>query len=177
MRSAIAMAGALLAFGVPAHAADLATLDCVAQKLEAPIRAQIQADAERNLGESGKRPSYDSSVGLGIRTAAAICAKEHGWSPAAAKAAGQYALARIGLPIAQRVVGERGFEPAALEDQFQALPEDVRNRPLTAEENQALIRAAVTEEAQQTRENAELLGEFFAFLGTVQYAAFEFSGA
>jgi hypothetical protein len=171
------MAAALLMWAGSAQAADLGTIDCVGQKLDTAVRAQIEADAARNLDESGKRPSYDPSVGNGLRTAAATCAKEHGWSAAAAKAAGLYALAKIGLPVAQRVVGERGFDAAELEDQFQALPDDVRNRPLTAQENQGLVRDAVTDEAQQTRENAELLGEYFAFLGTIQYAAFDFSGA
>lgn len=177
MRGAGLAAAMLLAGAGSAHAADLGTIDCVGQKLDAAVRAQIEADAARNLSESGKRPSYDPSVGNGLRTAAAGCAKEHGWSAAAAKAAGLYAVAKIGLPVAQRVVGERGFDAAELEDRFQALPEEVRNRPLTAEENQGLVRDAVTEEAQQTRENAELLGEYFAFLGTIQYAAFDFSGA
>jgi hypothetical protein len=177
MRRAGLAAAAILAWAAPAHAADLATIDCVGQKLDAAVRAQVEADAVRNLGESGKRPSYDASVGEGLRTAAAACAKEHGWSPAAARAAGLYAMAKIGLPVAQRLVAERGFDPAALEDRFQELPEDNRNRPLTAQENQALIRSAVTDEAQQTRENAELLAEYFSFLGTIQYAAFDFSAA
>jgi len=84
-------------------------------------------------------------------------------------------LAKLGLPVAQRIVGEHGFDAAALEDQFQALPEETRDRALTAAENQELIKAAVTDEAKQTRENAELLAEFFAFLSTIQYAAHDFS--
>jgi hypothetical protein len=175
MRIFIAAFLALGAASVPAHAADLATIDCVSGKLDAAIKAQIEADAARNLGEAGKRPSYDPSVGRGLNDAAAACAKDNGWSPAATKAAGIYALAKIGMPTAQRVVAERGFEPATLEDQFQALPEETRNRVLTAAENQGLIRAAVTDEARQTRENAELLAEFFAFLSTLQYAAHDFS--
>ncbi|HVJ01551.1 MAG TPA: hypothetical protein VM662_05170, partial [Sphingomonas sp.] len=89
----------------------------------------------------------------------------------------RYALAKIGMPVAQRVITQRGFEPAALEDQFQALPEETRNRPLTAQESQGLVRDAAIEEVQKTRENAELLSEYFAFLGTIQYAAYEFSAA
>lgn len=166
---------ALLLAAMPAHAADLSTLDCVAAKLDAAVRSQIEADAARNLGESGKRPSYDASVGKGLSAAAAKCATENKWSAAAAKAAGIYALAKLGLPVAQRIVGEHGFDAAALEDRFQALAEDVRNRPLTAAENQGMIRESVTEEAQQTRENAELLAEYFAFLSTLQYAAWDFA--
>ena len=81
------------------------------------------------------------------------------------------------MPVAQRVIGERGFDAAALEDRFQALPEDARNRPLTPAESQELVKGSVTEEAKQTRENAELLAEYFAFLSTIQYASFDFSQA
>jgi hypothetical protein len=35
----------------------------------------------------------------------------------------------------------------------------------------------VTEEAKQTRENAELLAEYFAFLSSIQYASYDFSQA
>jgi hypothetical protein len=93
------------------------------------------------------------------------------------KAARVYTLAKLGVSVAQRVIGERGFEAAELEDRFQALPEETRNRPLTAAESQELIKASVTEEAKQTRENAELLAEYFAFLSTIQYASFNFSQA
>lgn len=169
------IAGALLACGGPAYAADLATIGCASEKLDAAVRAQIEADVARNMAESGKRPSYDPSVGKGLSAAASACAAEHQWSAAAAKAAGTYALARIGLPVAQRVLGERGFDAAAFEDAFQALPEEVRNRPLPTAEVQKLVVALVTDEAQQTRENAELVGEYLLFLSTVQYAAHDFS--
>lgn len=164
----------LAASALPAQAADLATLDCVVGKLDA-ARSQIEAEVARNLAETGKRPTYDPAVKTALRDAAAACATEHEWAAPATAAASIYALAKIGLPIAQRVVAERGFDPAALEDQFQALPEETRNRVLTAAENQALIRAAVTDEEKQTRENAELLNEFFSFLSTVQYASQAFS--
>ncbi|MBO9623300.1 MAG: hypothetical protein J7500_11370 [Sphingomonas sp.] len=177
MRKAGIAVAAALAWAAPAHAADLATIGCVAQKVDAAVRSQIEADVERNLTESGKRPSYGPGVGAGLKTAAAACAKEHGWTAAAASAAARYTLAKIGMPVAQRVITQRGFDPAALEDQFQALPEETRNRPLTAQESQGLVRDAAIEDVQKTRENAELLSEFFAFVGTIQYAAFEFSAA
>lgn len=168
---------ALLALAAPAYAADLATIDCVAGKLSPVVTAKLHADVSRNMAESGKRPSYDPAVGGSIASAAAACGLEHNWSEAAIKAARIYTLARLGMPVAQRVIGERGFDAAALEDQFQTLPEEARNRPLTPTENQELVKGSVTEEAKQTRENAELLAEYFAFLSTIQYASFAFSQA
>jgi hypothetical protein len=173
----IIVTAALLAFAVPAHAADLATIDCVAGKIGKEAAARLHADVSRNMTESGKRPSYDPAVGGSIASAAAACGLEHNWSEAAIKAARVYTLAKLGLSVAQRVIGDRGFDAAELEDRFQALAEETRNRPLTAAESQDLIKGSVTDEAKQTRENAELLAEYFAFLSTIQYASFDFSQA
>ena len=161
----------------PAFAADLATLDCVSTRLDATVRGQIESEAASALAEAGKRLTYSPAVGQGLGIAAKACAAEHKWTSAAAKAAGFYALAKIGLPLARKAVEEKGFDPSALEDQFQALPEERRTHVLAAEDIQALIRDAVTEEAQQTRANAELLAEYFSFLNTAQYAAQDFSAA
>lgn len=174
-RLLLAAALSASALALPARAAELSTLDCVSESLDAAVRTQIEADVARNMAASGQKPSYDAAVGTGLSAAVAKCGAQHQWSAAAARAAGIYALARIGMPIAQRVVGEGGFDPAALEDRFQALPEEVRNRPLSAAAVQDLVRESVTDEARQTRANAELLAEFFAFLGTLQYAAHDFS--
>jgi hypothetical protein len=173
----IVLAAFLSLAAVPAQAADLSTLDCVAAKLDAGVRGQIESEATSALGEAGKRLTYSPAVGQGLSAAAKACAAEHKWTTAAAKAASFYALARIGLPLARKAVEEKGFDASALEDQFQALPEDKRTRVLSAEDTQALVRAAVTEEAQQTRSNAELLAEYFSFLNTAQYAAQDFSAA
>jgi hypothetical protein len=182
MRYLLSMAAGLAIFAVPAaqaaqaaQASDPSAIGCVADNIDAAVRAQIAADVERNLSEGGKRPSYDPSVGRGLNDAASACATANGWPGGAARAAGIYALASIGLPVAKRVVAARGFDPGALDDLYRTLPEATRNRALTAAETQGLIRQAVTEEAQQTRENAELLAEYFAFVNTLEYAVHQFS--
>lgn len=177
MRIIVTVAAGLIGLSTPAHAADLKTINCVIDKLQPALTTQIEADVTRNLNESGKKPSYDPAVASGLRIAAAACATENKWSVAAVSAARIYTLAKLGWPIAQRVVGEKGFDAAQLEDQFQALSEEVRDRPLTAQETKDLVIAAVTDEAKQTRENAELLNEFFAFINTIQYAAHDFAQA
>ena len=78
---------ALLVLAAPAHAADLATIDCVAGKLSPVVTAKLHADVSRNMAESGKRPSYDPAVGGSIARAAAACGLEHDRSEAAIKAA------------------------------------------------------------------------------------------
>jgi hypothetical protein len=155
--------------------ADLSTLQCVSRKLDIGVRTQIEADARRNLNETGKRPTYDPKVSEGLKAAAAACAKDNKWTDAAANAGSMYTLAKIALPIAQKVLTDKGFDPAEIEAQFQSLPIEKRNRPLGTPDMQALVMLSVTDEAKQTRENAELLREYFLYLSTLEFAASQFS--
>ncbi len=168
---------AALALAAPAHAADLATIDCVTSKLQPALREMIVADVTRGFTEKAARATFDPAVNSGLRIAATACAIEHTWSAAAATAARDYALGKLGMPIAEKYIVENGFVVADLETQFGALPEQVRNRPLTKEEMQALVIASVTDEAKKTRENAALLNNYYLMLSTVQYAAWNFSQA
>lgn len=170
------VAGMLLA-AAPAHAADLATIGCIADKIELPIRAQIVLDVERNLTEVGKSHTYDPRVTAAIGAAGALCAKENDWPEAAIAPARLYALATLGWPTAQKVATERGFDMAALEDAWAALPEEVRNFQLPPETYRTLVIGYVTDEAKQTRENAELINECFGFLSIIQYSSYQFSQA
>lgn len=167
----------LAGLAAPAHAADLATIGCVEEKLPLPARAQIVLDVERNLAESGKRQTYDPKVVNALRIAAADCVKEHGWSQAAAQPAVLYARARIGWPVAQRIASERGLDPALLETLFLGLPEEQRNAPLTVDIYRELADAAVPEGEARTAETGELVSEFFGFLSIMQYSSYEFSQA
>lgn len=176
IRFLLPIAAVLLA-ATPAHAADLATIGCIADKVELPIRAQIVLDVERNLTEVGKHHSYDPRVTAAIGAAGAMCAKEHGWSEAAIAPARLYALATLGWPTAQKIATERGFDVAALEDAWAALPEEVRNYQLPPQTYKTLVIGYVTDEKQQTRENAELINECFGFLSIIQYSSYQFSQA
>jgi hypothetical protein len=167
----------LCAAAIPAHAADLATIDCVIGKLQPALRTQIETDVTRNFTEATLRPTYDATVGSGLRIAATACAAEHGWTEAATSAARIYTLAKLSQPIAEKFVADRGFDSAELETNFGTLAEEVRNRPLTKEEMQQVVIASVTDESKQTRENASLLNKYFLVLSTVQYAAWDFSQA
>ncbi|RYD56168.1 MAG: hypothetical protein EOP60_05350 [Sphingomonadales bacterium] len=161
----------------PAHAADLATIDCVIGKIQPALKDQIEGDVTRSFSEGTPRPAFDAAVNTGLAAAAKACAIEHGWSEAAATAARDYALAKLGMPIAEKFVAEKGFETAELETQFGSLAEETRNRQLSKEEMQQLVIASVTEEAKQTRENAALLNKYYLMLSTVQFASWNFSQA
>jgi len=168
---------AALSIAAPAHAADLATIDCVIEKLQPALKELIDTEVTRSFAQGAVRATFDPAVTSGLGAAAKACAIEHTWTAAAATAARDYTLGKLGLPIAEKFVAEKGFDVAELETQFGALAEEVRNRPLTKDEMQALVIASVTDEAKQTRENASLLNNYYLLLSTVQYAAWNFSQA
>lgn len=164
-------------FAAPAQAADLATINCIENKIELPVRAQIAIDVERNATEVGTRSTYDPRVTNAIGIASKLCAAENSWPEAAIKPAQLYALATLGWPTAQRIATERGFDMGALEETFSALPEETRNSPLPQPTVEGLVRDFVTDEKLQTRENAKLIGMCFGFLNIIQYSSYEFSQA
>jgi hypothetical protein len=166
----------LAAFAMPAHAADLATIGCVADKVPLTEKAQVVIDVERNLQETGKKHVYAPSVLQAVRAATTACAKENGWPDTALRPAMLYTLAKLGWPTAQKVAAEHGLDTAALEEAWDALPEDTRNRPMTKEVNEQLA-SAVVAEADRTPEKAELVGEFFGFLSLIQSTSYDFSQA
>lgn len=176
MRLMLPIVAALLA-AAPAHAADLATIGCIAGTVELPVRAQIAIDVERNLTHPGTPAKYEPRVLTAINLAAKKCAEEHGWPEAALQPARLYALATMGWPTAQKIATDKGFDMAALEEAWTMLPEETRNHPLPQSEYQALIRGFITDEAQQTRENAELIKQCVGFLSTIQYSSYQFSQA
>jgi hypothetical protein len=177
MLRAILFTLCLVGVAAPAQAADLATLGCVADKIEVTIRAQIVIDVERNLTETGKKHSYDPRVLAAVKAAATACAADNGWPPAALRPAMLYTLATLGWPTAQKVAAERGLDAAALESAWNALPEETRNKPLTPEVNQQLATATADAVGEQTPEKAELVGEYFGYLSLMQFTSYDFSQA
>jgi len=171
-----ALATAFLALAVPAHAADLATIGCVADKLTPEVGEKLSADIERNLRESGKKHSYDPAVTQGLKDAATACSTENGWPQTALRPAMLYTIARAARPIADKVATERGLDPAVLEEVWGKLPEETRNRPVTPEVNRTLSEATAGQ-GDQSPGSAELVGEFFGFLSMMQYCSYDFSQA
>ncbi len=173
------LAAAMLALGFPAasQAADLATLDCVAGKLDSATTDQIASDVRQNLSQPAMRGTYSPSVVTAVRVAAAACATENKWSDAASRPAILYTLAKLSLPTVQQAVTDHGLDPAALEAQFQNLSEEDRSVPLTPELYRRLADASIPEGAGRTRETGALLHTFFEFQSILQYASLEFSAA
>lgn len=167
----------LAGLAAPARAADIATIDCIEEKLPLTLSAQLVLDVERNLTETGKPPSFSPEVVEGLKAAAIVCAQDHGWPQAALQPATLYARARISWPVAQRIASEKGLDPAVLESVWLGLSEETRNAPLTVDSYRQLADAAIPEGEQRTREMGELIGEFFQLLSVMQYCSYQFSQA
>jgi hypothetical protein len=167
----------MLGLAVPAQAADLATIGCVGDKIDAATREAVEQDVTRNLGQTGQKNSYSSPVIEAMKAAAAACAKANGWGAGAERPAILYTLAKLSLPVAEKTATERGLDPAALEGVWLNLPEETRNKPLTTESYRELADAAIPEGDQRTRENGALLRTFFEFQSILQYASLDFAAA
>lgn len=168
---------ALLGCAVPAHAADLATIGCVDGKLDSAVRDQVAADVEKNLADTGQRGSYSPPVVEALKNAAAACAKDNGWAPAAERPAVLYTLAKLSLPVVQKAVADKGLDPAALEALWFALPEEQRNKPLETQTYRDLADAAVPEGDMRTQAMGALVHTFFEFESILQYASVDFAQA
>ncbi|MBO9712137.1 hypothetical protein [Sphingomonas sp.] len=167
---------ALLAIAGPVRAADLATIGCVSDKLDAAGHEKLVADIERNLRESGKRHTYAPETTAALSAAGKACAAENGWSDAAIRPALLYTIATEGQPVARRFLAERKFDTGALEAIWFGLPEEVRQKPVTPEVNRKLS-DATKDSPDQSPEAAELVGEFFGFLSMAEYSSYDFSQA
>lgn len=167
----------LLIAAIPAHAADLGTLNCVYDKIDEATRTAIAEDVKHNLALVGQRGSYSDPVMKAMKDAGAACTTENKWSIEAERLAGLYTLAKLSLPTVQQAVTDRGLDPADLEENFLNLPEDVRNKPLATENYRVLADASIPEGPLRTRENGALLHTFFEFESILQYASAQFATA
>lgn len=171
MRKAIALGLALAAVALPfeASAADEATLSCVEGKLDAAAKARISSyvDGVMRIPPDGTlRQSPEVQADLGVAMHA--CARQHGWSDAAAKAAGGYALAKIGLPAAAAALAGFNIDPVKAEAIYAALPLETRETPLSDGEHRDVIRdialAALDQGLIKTAYEARVMGRYIGYL-------------
>ncbi|MEI9852240.1 MAG: hypothetical protein WDN24_16875 [Sphingomonas sp.] len=177
MKALFLLSLGLCALAAPARAADLATLGCVSEKLPLLAKAQVEIDVERNLRETGKRPSFDPKLLAALKAATEACAAANRWPAEALQPAALYTRAKLGWNVAQRVAAERGFDPAVLETVWLTLSEEQRNAPLGVDGYRMLADAAIPEGDQRTRENGEFISEFYQILSLIQYCSYDFARA
>lgn len=109
------------AFAVSAHAADLATIDCVNQGLSTAGRAALDADLERNL--LGGDQSYSDAAKTAFHDAAIACQAKYHWSDDAGAAAITYTLAVEARPVAVKLAKTHPLDVNALFKLFDAMPQ------------------------------------------------------
>lgn len=169
--AALALAlAAPVVIAAPAHAADVKTLRCVEDNLDAAGRAAINKDLEKNLNNAGGQQSYSPETITAIQGAAKKCQAQHGWSDAAAQASILYTVPKIGWPLAARMGRAKGLNPDALAKRVRGLSQ--------ADKAQGTSEAVLTQLAQASAEageinetNASLAGALLGLL-TLQEKAF-----
>lgn len=176
IRVSFLIVAGLIGLSAPAHAADLATIGCAEDKLDAPMQEKIAGEVAQNLHTTGQKHVYSPQVLGAIKQAVLACANEHHWPTSAEKPVMLYTLARLAYPVARRMVDDRGLDSGALEAAWYMLPPDTREKPMTPEVNRQLSEAT-KDSPDQSPEAAELVGEFFGYLNIMEYCSYDFSQA
>jgi hypothetical protein len=162
-----------IAAPVPAYAADMATLGCVEQSLDANARKLLLDDLTINLSNSGKEQSYRPETIQAVQAVALACKAKHGWTTEAAQAAILYTMPKIGWPTADRMGRAQGLNPDALAKRFRALPEAKRKDAINDEVLGGLARGSLAAH-EITADNAALAGALYGLLALQEKALYDF---
>ncbi|MDF7774016.1 hypothetical protein P1X14_02050 [Sphingomonas sp. AOB5] len=148
----------------PAYAADIATIGCVENTVDAATRAQLNKDLEKNLADAGGPQTYSQSTIEGMRKASLACQAKHGWSDAATMGALLYTVPKLGWPVADRMGRAAKIDPKKVEARFMALPQAVR---ATAMDNPSTFEKIATDAinaGEINGDNATLAGGLLGLL-------------
>lgn len=176
LRAALALALCApfaLAVPAPARAADVATLGCVENGLDANARKLLIDDLTTNLDNAGKDQSYRPETVQAIQAVALACKTKHGWTTEAAQAAILYTMPKIGWPTADRMARAHGLNPDALAKRFRALPDAERNNAINDDVLGKLARGSLAA-GEINGDNAALAGALYGLLALREKAMVDF---
>lgn len=174
LRAAYALAlAAPFAVAAPAHAADLATLGCVEQGMDANARKLLLDDLTKNLENSGGEQSYRPETVQAIQSVAMACKTKNGWTTEAAQAAILYTMPKLGWPIADRFGRQHGLNPNALSKRFRALPQAQREDAINDGVLGTLARGSL-DAGEITGDNAAIAGALYGLLALQEKALADF---
>lgn len=115
-----------IVIAAPAHAADVKTLRCVEDGLNAAARAALIKDMEKNLQNAGGEQGYSPETVSALQGAAKACQAKHGWSPVATESAMFYTVAKVTWPSAAAYGKSRGVNSDALARRVRGLTREQR---------------------------------------------------
>lgn len=171
------LAALALAIAVPmtvaapaAHAADVKTLKCVEDSLDAAGRASVIKDIEKNLQNAGGEQGYSPETVRAIQGAAKACQAKHGWSDAATTASILYTVPKISWPTAERMGKAKGVNVAGLVKRVNALSQDEKANA-TSEDVLGKLANLSAESGELNADNASIAGALYGLL-TLQAKAY-----
>ncbi|MEO6214714.1 MAG: hypothetical protein ABIO86_01680 [Sphingomonas sp.] len=189
VRYSAMLAPILLWCGTPAHAADIATIDCVGKLLGPATMDSISNDFQASIegarnGMAGLPPkkgsASDPSVRAEVVKAARLCGEAHGWTIAARAAAGEYAMAELALPLFEAAVRDDGIDPGQITRLSKQLPstgsgwekeslsEPEKRLRVVAAVNLRLLRAGIFLQTPQQRRDVGALALWLVVLDNAQ---------
>lgn len=174
LRAALALAlCAPFVIAGPAHAADIATLGCVEQGLDANARKLMVDDLQKNLENSGGGQSYRPETVQAVQAVALACKTKYNWSIEAAQASILYTMPKIGWSIADRYGRAHGLNPDALVKRFRALPEAQRRDAMNDTVLGILAKGSL-DAHEITADNAAIAGALYGLLALQEKALSDF---
>jgi hypothetical protein len=162
-----------MAAPAPAHAADVATLGCVEQGMDANARKLLLDDLTANLNASGGAQSYRPETVQAIQAVALACKTKYSWTIEAAQASILYTMPKIGWPLADRMGRQHGLNPDALIKRFRALPEDQRKDAINDAVLGSLAQGSLAAH-EINADNAALAGALYGLLALQEKALYDF---
>jgi len=126
-----ALAPILLCCGTSAHAADVATIDCVGKLLDPATANAISGDFQTSIerARSGlpdlpaqKGSASDPAARAEVDRVAARCGDLNGWTLGARAVASDYALKELALPLFEAAVLDDGIDPTQITRLSKELP-------------------------------------------------------
>ena len=174
IRFAIAVVLAMTAWAVPARAADVATIGCIAAKIPQALYDRVAADVAQRLLD---RTDADPALREEIRAMGGQCGEQYGWSDPAIEAAVSFTYGDICLKAAQAIARDKGVDLDILARTWADFPEDLRIHRFsqdTLNSFGAKLRAAGM---FTNRDHAWILGKLVAYLNVIAFSRQDFIDA
>jgi len=172
IRTFLAFALGLLVLAAPAHAADIATIGCIGDKVSPDLRARLAGDYEARLREPGRE--LDAALDDQLIAFGKECRARHGWSEAATNSAVAWTRSTIALPAAEKFARARGLDVDAVWRIWRATPAATRTRQLQDADLSVLGQALQAAGLFKKEGDPTIIGRLVAYMNTNEFCRVDF---
>ncbi|RYY26428.1 MAG: hypothetical protein EOP62_09835 [Sphingomonadales bacterium] len=172
IRTVLGLALGLAAVAAPALAADVATINCVSNKISPELRGQVAADYDVRLREPGRAMDIvldDKLIAFGRE-----CKALHGWSETAMNAAVAWTRSTIALPTTEAFSRAKGIDVDTIKQVWLATPEGTRSRQLVDADLQILGKTLQEKGVFKNPGDPTIVGRLIAYMNTNIFTRLDF---